>query len=295
MEPQVDPPLIVASLLVLAILGGSLALWIRHIQRPRGAIIEYAGIPSWPIGWANFGIFVCALIATSFFVQIVAIGLLVEPSPDPSVPRELTPGLAVLAILTFQLPLLFVFYALRRFYPGQFASRLSHTSLSFVQAFCKTLPLFIMYLPIIWLVAFIWGYALVGLETLGLIEQAKPQELVEVFGSGGDPLLIVLIALFAVALAPLVEELVFRGGVYRFLKSQTSILAAQVISGMLFSMIHQNLYSFLPLAVVGICLARVYEKSGNILVPICFHALFNAFTLTIVFLTSISDIPIEQL
>jgi membrane protease YdiL (CAAX protease family) len=93
----------------------------------------------------------------------------------------------------------------------------------------------------------------------------------------------------AVALAPIVEELIFRGCLYRFLKSQTTILPAQIISGILFSLIHANIFSFLPLVLVGVLLARVYEKTGSILVSIWFHAFFNGYTLLMLFLVNLSD------
>ena len=293
MEPQVDPPLIIASLLILAILGGSFALWVRHIQCPRNAIIEPEGLPGWSIGWVNFGIFTCTLVVVSAFIQYAAFALFVEPPADPDAPHELTPWLAVFALLVFQLPMLMVFYSLRRFYPSEFAGRLSETSLSPAQAFLKTVPLFVMYLPVIWLAALIWNFALTKLEDLGLIDEAAPQELITLFQGGGDPLALGLLVVFAVVLAPVVEELIFRGCLYRFLKSQSTILPAQIISGALFSLIHANLFSFVPLVVVGILLARVYEKSGSILTPICFHALFNGFNLLILFLGTISEVDIQ--
>ena len=46
----------------------------------------------------------------------------------------------------------------------------------------------------------------------------------------------------------------------------------------LFAVVHANLLSFAPLLLVGILLARNYERSGNLLVPILFHAFFNAFS-----------------
>jgi hypothetical protein len=49
MEPEVDAPIIVASLMILGILVSSVALWIRHIQRPRGTIAAEPGAAAWPI------------------------------------------------------------------------------------------------------------------------------------------------------------------------------------------------------------------------------------------------------
>ena len=54
-------------------------------------------------------------------------------------------------------------------------------------------------------------------------------------------------------------------------------------------MMHANLMSFVPLVIVGILLARIYEKSGNLMVSIWFHAFFNAFSLLMLLITSMSD------
>ena len=48
-------------------------------------------------------------------------------------------------------------------------------------------------------------------------------------------------------------------------------------------------YQFFPLVIVGILLARIYEKTGSLTVAIWFHAFFNAFSLTMLFITSMSE------
>ena len=292
-DPQVDAPLIVASLSILLIIGSSLALWIRHIQKPESTIENDPGTPAWPIGWVNFGIFICAMIIFVYVAQVVASLLFFEAPAEGEAPLELTPWLAVLAVLCLQVPMLAVFYAARRFYPSFYASRLNNTNLSVFASFKKALPLFLMLLPGVWIVALLWTKVLSGFEDLGLIEDIAQQELVTLFQGGGDPVAIGLLVIAAVVLAPIVEELIFRGCLYRFLKSQTTLLPAQIASGLLFSMIHWNLLSFLPLVLIGIFLARVYEKTGSILVAIWFHAFFNAFSLGMLFVTNLSDVILQ--
>lgn len=290
METQpVDPPLVIASLLFLSVLGASFVLWVRHLRQPKDSLALEPGVPAWPIGWVNFGIFVCTLVVTIFAIQTFAVTVFFGDPPSTGEPRELTPWLAVTAVLLLQVPMLAAFYGLRRSYPGSFAGRLSETSLAPGSAFKLSLVLFVRYLPIVWLAALIWGGLLGALEAAGLIEGVEPQELVSLFQKGGDPLAIGLLVVLAVVLAPIVEEIIFRGCLYRFLKSQTTRLPAQLISGALFALMHANLFSFVPLMVVGVLLARVYERSGNLLVPIWFHAFFNAFSLLMLYVTSLSE------
>ena len=289
-DPQVDAPLIVASLSILLFLGSSLVLWIRHIQRPESSIENDPGAPAWPIGWVNFGIFICAMITCVYVVQVAAGLLFFEAPAEGEASLKLTPWLAVFAVLLLQVPMLAVFYAARRFYPGLYASRLNNAELSIFVSFKKALPLFLMLLPGVWIAALVWTKVLSGIEGFGLIEDLEQQDLVTLFQGGGDPVAIGLLVIAAVVLAPIVEELIFRGCLYRFLKSQTTLLPAQIASGILFSIIHWNLLSFLPLVLVGIFLARVYEKTGSILVAIWFHAFFNAFSLGMLFITNLSDV-----
>ena len=289
MELQPDPPLIVASLLILAILVSSAALWIRHIQDSRRQIVIDNGVPAWPIGWVDFGIFACAMVITVFVVQNVAAVLFLSAPIEGEAPQELTPRLAVIAVLLLQLPMLAVFYAARRFYPGHYASQLNNAELKIGVAFGQAVPLFLMCLPLIWIASLIWTHLLTALEAAGAIDAFEPQALITLFQDGGDPIAISLLVALAILLAPIVEEIVFRGCVYRFLKSQTTLLPAQILSGCVFSFMHWNLMSFVPLVIVGVFLARVYEKSGNLIVAIWFHAFFNAFSLLMLFITGLSE------
>lgn len=289
MELQPDPPLIVASLLILAILVSSAALWMRHIQHSRRQIVIDNGVPAWPIGWVDFGIFACAMVITVFVVQNVAAVLFLSAPIEGEAPQELTPRLAVIAVLLLQLPMLAVFYAARRFYPGHYASQLNNAELTVGVAFRQAVPLFLMCLPLIWIASLIWTHLLTALEAAGAIDTFEPQALITLFQDGGDPIAISLLVALAILLAPIVEEIVFRGCVYRFLKSQTTLLPAQILSGCVFSFMHWNLMSFVPLVIVGVFLARVYEKSGNLIVAIWFHAFFNAFSLLMLFITGLSE------
>lgn len=286
--PPVDAPIIVASLLILAVLLSSAALWIRRVQRPPELIRPDTGVTPWTIGWVNFGIFLCAIIIAVFVVQQVGVTLLLG-GEDSSSTSELTPWMAVTAVLLLQGPMILVFYLARRFYPGHYAGRLSRAELSPGASFRQAVSLFVMFLPIIWIATLLWTNLLAGLQRVGWIEDFEPQQLVTLFQGGGDRLAIVILVLMAIIVAPLVEEIIFRGCVYRFLKSQTTILPAQILSGVVFSFMHANLLSFVPLVIVGILLARVYERTGSLAVAIWFHAFFNAFSLSMLFITGMSD------
>jgi membrane protease YdiL (CAAX protease family) len=86
----------------------------------------------------------------------------------------------------------------------------------------------------------------------------------------------VLLALPVVCLAaPVVEETVFRGVVYRWLRGAMPLGAAMLASAAVFALAHAITLLFLPLLGLGVLLAWVYERSGSLWPGVLVHALFN--------------------
>lgn len=79
----------------------------------------------------------------------------------------------------------------------------------------------------------------------------------------------------AVILAPIGEEICFRGFLYRTLRHYAGPFAATLVTGMFFACIHTALLQFIPLMVVGCVLCIVYEYTKRIWVCMAIHALFN--------------------
>jgi membrane protease YdiL (CAAX protease family) len=82
--------------------------------------------------------------------------------------------------------------------------------------------------------------------------------------------------LFAVVLAPVAEEFVFRGTLYPFIKQLGWPKLALVGVSFLFALIHLNAPTFVPLFVLALALTWLYEKTDCLLAPITAHALFNS-------------------
>ena len=87
--------------------------------------------------------------------------------------------------------------------------------------------------------------------------------------------------------APIAEELFFRGIVFNAWLREAGRIWAYVGSAALFAAIHVSLESLLPIFLLGLALAWVYERTGNLLAPITMHATVNgisvAFALAIRF------------
>jgi membrane protease YdiL (CAAX protease family) len=122
------------------------------------------------------------------------------------------------------------------------------------------------------------AYGLQWLSALGLKQvgyTAVAQSSVEVLLRSGAGWQRVLIAVFAVGLAPAVEEMLFRGVFFVFVRDLGRPRLALIGSALLFGMVHNNLAALLPLTVFGAALAWLYARTGNLLACIAAHATFN--------------------
>lgn len=82
----------------------------------------------------------------------------------------------------------------------------------------------------------------------------------------------------AVIVAPITEEILFRGILYPVLREAIGMKGAIAISAILFGMAHLHFPMVLPLAFLGVVLALAYEYSGSLFLSIGIHACFNLFT-----------------
>lgn len=83
-------------------------------------------------------------------------------------------------------------------------------------------------------------------------------------------------AFVAIAGAPVVEEIIFRGILYPALKQHGWPRLALWGTSLLFALTHANAATFLPLSFLAMLLVFLYERTGNLLAPILTHSLFNA-------------------
>ena len=83
--------------------------------------------------------------------------------------------------------------------------------------------------------------------------------------------------LYAVVIAPVVEEIFFRGIVHDRLSKVMALPFAVVLSSIGFALLHGELLSIIVAFACGVVLALLYSKFNSIMVPIAFHIGFNLF------------------
>lgn len=94
----------------------------------------------------------------------------------------------------------------------------------------------------------------------------------------------IMMGVAAVIVAPLVEEIVFRGFIYGVLKRYTDGWFAAVCSASLFAIVHMHVGTLIPLFVLALGLCAAYERTGSLLVPMGMHAIFNGASTTFLLL-----------
>ena len=128
--------------------------------------------------------------------------------------------------------------------------------------------------------------------------EPPPQDLVKLFTNPNVAWQIkAKYAAIAVLLAPVLEELIFRMGLFRFClwcgrrikKEETEVwngsltfpVVSALISGAVFAAVHLHAATFVPLCFLGVAFAWLYWKSGTVFSSMLCHFLFNLVNLVL--------------
>ena len=90
----------------------------------------------------------------------------------------------------------------------------------------------------------------------------------------------------SVIVAPVVEEIVFRGVLFRAFRARWTFWPAAAISGLLFGAVHFSLLTIPGLAVLGIALAWLTERFDSLYPAMLLHMLNNALAISALVITA---------
>jgi membrane protease YdiL (CAAX protease family) len=131
-----------------------------------------------------------------------------------------------------------------------------------------------------------WGLQVGSVAVMTLLNwNPEMQHAVNIFNmtrAWSDRLVLGVVAL---VLAPVAEEILFRGIMYPALKGFGMPRFAFWSTAGVFSLIHFNAATFLSLFVFACLLNILYEKTGNLLTCMVAHTSFNAVNLVMLVLT----------
>lgn len=105
-----------------------------------------------------------------------------------------------------------------------------------------------------------------------------------------DAGVIKLLWLFTLAciLAPLIEETLFRGLFYQYLRFRNPVFKSALITGLLFAVVHPQGYAAIPaLGMIGAVLALIREWRGSLIAPVIAHGL-NNFIITLLLILTLA-------
>lgn len=86
---------------------------------------------------------------------------------------------------------------------------------------------------------------------------------------------------YLVLLGPIVEELVFRRGLYGSIRSSNNFWFAAIISSVLFGLVHGININTISMFGFGMILCLVYERTGTIAANTIFHMINNFLAITV--------------
>lgn len=206
------------------------------------------------VPWTTRDVLLGVLFLVVWWVAIIAIRLAARSATD-----AVDPGLLVgVGELVFLLPVWW--FTVRKYRVGWGALGLQGTQASMVGLGCGLL-----------LVSFTFN-AIYG-SVLALFGLRAQIDLVPIFAQLSSPWLLLLAG---VVVAPLVEELFFRGFVFAGLRLRYGWPKAAAISSALFALFHLQPLAILPLFLLGYLFAFLYQRSRSLWPAVLMHMLMNA-------------------
>lgn len=113
---------------------------------------------------------------------------------------------------------------------------------------------------------------------------AQDTEALNSLGVHDGPVLLVLAALLVCVMAPIAEELLFRGYMFPALRNWRGIWPAAIITGLVFGAIHAGstpVQFLVPLAVFGFALCLLYVRTGSLYPCMALHAINNSIAFSV--------------
>lgn len=115
---------------------------------------------------------------------------------------------------------------------------------------------------------------------LSLIFTTEPelQEVAQIVSNEWS-LLKTLYVCMAIFVAPIYEELLYRGVFFPYLVKRSNLTIGTVVGSVLFAVMHNNAGSLISLTLLSIILSLAYWRTGSLWVSIGVHMIFNAVTI----------------
>lgn len=123
--------------------------------------------------------------------------------------------------------------------------------------------------------------SVVLLDFLGY--KVPPQPVFEIFIEEKRNNVLLFLTIFVSVFGPIIEEIFFRGFVFSAIKKRLGVLKGALLSAAMFSLLHTNIVGFVPIMVLGMLMAYLYETTSSLVAPMTVHILHNSIIVAFVF------------
>jgi uncharacterized protein len=130
-----------------------------------------------------------------------------------------------------------------------------------------------------WMAATWLGFLVFSAAWVSMLGISERQDVPDELGAGQSSLALAGVAILVTVLAPISEEVFFRGFFFRTLRNWRGPWVAAVITGVVFGAVHafgSPVGYLVPLAAFGVGLCVLYWRTGSLLPCIAVHALNNS-------------------
>jgi membrane protease YdiL (CAAX protease family) len=247
---------VLATQLVL-LLAGLVLLW-RHGLGP-AARGKPRLLPAWEVSLSDFFLLIW-LVLLGGSAGGYATGVYLKAHPSDAAHQ------AVLGTLGMHAGMLLGMVV----YRFTFARTQARLVLAGPGALVSGVATFLISLPVLFAVGLLWQ---------GLLKLCnytiKPQDSIDLLRHTDSIALKVTLVAVAILVAPISEELLFRAGIFRYVRTRLPRWLALLLPALLFALLHLDVGSFVPLVTLAVIFSLAYERTGNIGTSMVAHALFN--------------------
>ena len=136
------------------------------------------------------------------------------------------------------------------------------------------------------------SYALIIIHNLILTAlkiETQGSDILELINSLESPVWFFIVG---AVLAPIVEEMFFRGFLFQGFRQKYGWVSAALLSSLIFAAAHLDLVALIPTFVLGCLLAYVYHRSNSVWPGVILHVLVNAMGLCAALASTRFPVPV---
>lgn len=119
----------------------------------------------------------------------------------------------------------------------------------------------------------------------------QDQAIVELLDTSGWGFVVTLLGVGIIG--PIIEEIFFRGFLYGGLRKRWGVLVAMIGSALFFTALHFTIDQFIPIFVLGLFLAWLYERTGSLYPGIFLHITNNSFAVIVLAIARALGLPLS--